>query len=145
MRSSKEYPANSSVILVPTSCSCMGRWLRSMVGESKVQATQASCRIWSTINPGRIQSINLAFRAYIASLRYPVILAPATPMASQNQDSGPTLYSTREEWKDVKPIEQSDLQNPLVPIFYPPECERLHPYLNCQAFLQSTLMVLFGY
>jgi protein farnesyltransferase/geranylgeranyltransferase type-1 subunit alpha len=38
-------------------------------------------------------------------------------------DSKPPLYSTREDWKDVKPIEQTDQANPLVPIFYPPDCK----------------------
>jgi hypothetical protein len=36
----------------------------------------------------------------------------------------PVLYADREDWKDVVPVEQSDLENPLVPIFYPIECER---------------------
>lgn len=35
----------------------------------------------------------------------------------------PVLYADREDWKDVTPLEQSDLENPLVPIFYPMECE----------------------
>ncbi|CAG8618215.1 16435_t:CDS:2, partial [Acaulospora colombiana] len=49
---------------------------------------------------------------------------PARPMSEQTSaaDNKPQLYSTREDWKDVTPIEQSDLANPLVPIFYPPDC-----------------------
>ena len=35
----------------------------------------------------------------------------------------PVLYADRENWRDVAPLEQSDLENPLVPIFYPIECK----------------------
>ncbi|KAG8865619.1 CAAX geranylgeranyltransferase alpha subunit [Serendipita sp. 405] len=39
----------------------------------------------------------------------------------RSEEPPPKLFSAREEWKDVKPIEQTELSNPLVPIFYPPE------------------------
>ncbi|PVG01386.1 protein prenylyltransferase [Serendipita vermifera] len=45
-------------------------------------------------------------------------------------DNTPPLYSTREDWKDVTPIEQSDLANPLVPIFYPPDYKDAMDYFR---------------
>lgn len=42
----------------------------------------------------------------------------------------PLLYSMREEWKDVQPLDQSDLTNPLVPIFYPPEYKDAMDYFR---------------
>lgn len=45
-------------------------------------------------------------------------LLPTHPNPPNSQ-----LYSQRPDWADVTPLEQSDLANPLVPIFYPPDCE----------------------
>jgi len=47
-------------------------------------------------------------------------------MAEKAAETAPTPipYSERDDWKDVKPVEQTDLPQPLVPIYYPPECKR---------------------
>lgn len=42
---------------------------------------------------------------------------------TEEKPTRPPLYADREEWKDIKPLEQSDLTQPLVPIFYPQECK----------------------
>jgi hypothetical protein len=48
-------------------------------------------------------------------------------MAEKATETAPTPipYSERDDWKDVKPVEQTDLPQPLVPIYYPPECKRV--------------------
>lgn len=40
------------------------------------------------------------------------------------------LYADREEWRDITPLEQSDLENPLVPIFYPIEYKDAMDYFR---------------
>ena len=65
--------------------------------------------------------INNQTRLYLALPTTDMENAPLLPTPSNPPN--PQLYSQRPDWADVTPVEQSDLANPLVPIFYPPDCE----------------------
>ncbi|KAG8803540.1 CAAX geranylgeranyltransferase alpha subunit [Serendipita sp. 399] len=43
------------------------------------------------------------------------------PQDEEKEEAPRKLYADREEWKDVQPIEQTEISNPLIPIFYPPD------------------------